>query len=214
MRSCGRGDIVVAMENPAYWDRLTASLAVVELRDLEAVWGFLIHAGVIEHDKRGAFDVVVNAVTGVVGGAVITGPSHASRIASQLRGLQTPRGSQPDPEAAEARPQYDEWQLSRSARRAGIAPYPNARTLESGSVDSSTWTSYVVDAPIETVVARYELAHGVGRRDAVQPSAYHFAFGTHRLAVCPVADRAAFPGGTGTVSPHEQTFLLISTSTD
>ena len=100
------------MDNAQHWDRLTASLAVVELRDLATVWGFLSHARVIEYDRRGAFDQVVSAITSELDrGASET--SHAERIASMLRGLQTPHGAQPDPGALEMRAQYDAWRLTR-----------------------------------------------------------------------------------------------------
>lgn len=99
-----------------YWDRLTASLAVVELRDLETVWGFLAHAGVIEHERRGAFDQVINAVTAELDRR---DRSHvdAGRVAAALRGLQTPRGAQPDPGGVETRAQYAAWSSTRTVRR-------------------------------------------------------------------------------------------------
>jgi hypothetical protein len=101
-----------------YWDRLTASLAVVEIRDLETVWGFLSHAGVIEHDRRGAFDQVINAITSELDrGASIHDPALSARVALALRGLQTPRGAQPDPDGIEMRAQYESWKVMRSARR-------------------------------------------------------------------------------------------------
>ena len=116
-RTRDSGDTFTTMENPAGWDRLTATLAVVELRDLEAVWGFLIHTAVIEHERRGAFDQVVSAVTEELASGDATGPSYACRIASRLRVLQTPRGSQPDPSGANAKLEYQTWRSTRSARR-------------------------------------------------------------------------------------------------
>jgi hypothetical protein len=201
------------MENPEYWDRLTATLAQVDLRDLEAVWGFLSHAGVIEHDRRGAFDQVVTAVTGELARGEITGPSYARRIASHLQGFQSPRGAQPDPGGAEARVAYGVWSATRNARRAGLVPYPGARSVESGSVAGDvhiTWSSYLVPAPLETVLARYEATHGPARPDHGKLRAFHFAVGSHRLTLCPATERAGFPGGTGAALADEQTFLLIS----
>jgi len=112
------------MESPQYWDRLTATLATVELRDLDAVWSFLSHSGVIEHERRGAFDQVVSAVTSELERGVITGPSIASRIATRIRGLQTARGAQPDPEAAESRSVYASWVAARASRRSGPIKAP------------------------------------------------------------------------------------------
>jgi len=201
------------MENPAHWDRLTATLAMVDLRDLEAVWGFIAHASVIEHDRRGAFDQVVAAVTGELGRGEITGPSCARRIASQLEGLKTPRGAQHDPEGIDARAEYGVWLAGYRARRAGLSPYPGARRVESGSVAGDlpiAWTSYLVPAPLETVLARYEATFGPPLRDHNQPGAFHFAIGGHRLVVCSAGERAGFAGGSGAALADEQTFLLIS----
>jgi hypothetical protein len=100
------------MEDPRYWDRLTASLAVVELKDLSAVWGFLAHAGVIEHTRRGAFEQVLSAVTRELEQPQPS-QSAAAKVATALRGLQTPRGAQLDPEGAETRAAYDAWRAKR-----------------------------------------------------------------------------------------------------
>ncbi len=105
------------MESDASWDSLTATLAVVDLRDLEAVWGFLIHTGVIEHTTRGAFDRVVSAVTEEVERGPITGGSCASRVANRLRGLQTPRGARLDPGGAAARQEHAVWLAGRPAHK-------------------------------------------------------------------------------------------------
>lgn len=102
------------MDDPRYWDRLTASLAAVELRDLDTVWRFLAHTGVIEHARRGAFQQVIDAVTATLDRS--RDASAAPRIALALRGLQTSRGAQLDPGGAEARAEYEEWKLARGSR--------------------------------------------------------------------------------------------------
>ncbi|MEO8704722.1 MAG: hypothetical protein ABI867_31995 [Kofleriaceae bacterium] len=104
------------MENTQCWDRLTACLTVVELRDLAAVWGFLAHTGVIEHERRGAFDQVVTAVMTELARGDITGGSVSARVAVALRDLQTPRGAQADPGAIDARRHYQLWQSTRASR--------------------------------------------------------------------------------------------------
>lgn len=102
------------MDDPRYWDRLTASLAAVELRDLDTVWRFLAHTGVIEHARRGAFQQVIDAVTTALDRSA--DGTQPARIAIALRGLQTARGSQLDPGGAEARAEYEEWKLARGSR--------------------------------------------------------------------------------------------------
>jgi hypothetical protein len=60
---------------------------------------------------------VVTAVTTELERGQVTGPSCAARVAAALRGLQTPRGALPDPEAGETRPLFEEWRAARSVRR-------------------------------------------------------------------------------------------------
>ncbi len=203
------------MEPSEHWDRLTAALAMPDPRDVEAIWGFLVHTHVIEHAKRGAFDQVIAALRYELERGAATSPECASRIAAHLRDLQTSHGAQPDPGGTAARAQYAVWLAGRHARRSGIIPPPNARAVESGSVTGdlqTTWVAYLIAAPVETVAAKYECSYGKALRDQVRPNALHFAHGNHRLTICPADERDAFPGGGSAAIAAEATFLLISST--
>ncbi len=104
------------MESPASWDRLTAALAVVGVRDVNRAWTFVVELGLVSDTPEHA-QAFARCVADVAAEGEITGPSPAARMASRLRAeeIASDAASEPDANGEAARAAQREFGASQKA---------------------------------------------------------------------------------------------------
>lgn len=134
------------MEPPNSWNRLTASLAVCDLRRANQAWAFLVLQELVRDaagDREDFLTVVEQERE-----REITGPSAALRIADELqrRGIALPASLAPDPEAVTASRRFAivrEWTTAEAsaATAEGVAKSAAAPPEASAEAkpESETW---------------------------------------------------------------------------
>ena len=104
------------MENPATWDRLTAALAVCDLRRADEAWAFVCDVGLVA-SRPGAQEAFATALRETLEEGPITGPSEAARAAWRVgeAGIALPSARERDPYGDRAKAEHDTWKAGHPA---------------------------------------------------------------------------------------------------